>query len=141
MSLPMRATGLRWLWWPRVRARWRFNTTTLRAGSLWWSSGGPLATSGHPPRATVPRNGGHQPKDWQAIFFITVGNHELFLDFGDCVSEVVRSFWLGAWYSRTGRRLVACYVLLVSFSSSPSLVWSVPPLLRVPALVIFFSSD
>ena len=29
------------------------------------------------------------------------------------------------------------HVLLVSFSSSPSLVWSVPPLLRVPALVNF----
>ena len=43
-------------------------------------------------RATGPKNGGHQPKDWQAIFFITVGNHEFFLDFGDCVSEVVRSF-------------------------------------------------
>ena len=34
------ATGLWWLWWPRVRATWRFNTTTLRVGSPWWSSGG-----------------------------------------------------------------------------------------------------
>ena len=42
-----RATGLRWLWWPRVRAGWRFDTTTcersLRGGralnvaSLSWS--------------------------------------------------------------------------------------------------------
>ena len=111
-----------------------FNTT-LREGSPWWSSGGSQAGTprGRPSRGTAGTN----PKTGRRYFFITVGNHEFFLDFGDCVSEVVRSFWLGAWYSRTGHRSVACYVILVSFSSSPSLVWSVPPLLCVPALVNF----
>ena len=59
-------------------------------------------TDGQPPRATVPRNGGHQPKDWQALLFNTVGDHEFFLAFGKCVSEVVTwkfYFGLGAWYA------------------------------------------
>ena len=43
-------------------------------------------TDGNLSRATVPRNGGHQPKDWQALPFNTVGDHEFFLAFGKCVS-------------------------------------------------------
>ena len=42
------ATGLRWLWWPRVRAGWRFEAT-LRAGSPWWSSGGTTRNGRVPP--------------------------------------------------------------------------------------------
>ena len=103
-----------------------------------WSSHKAGTPRGRPSRGTAgtnPKTGGHQPKDWQALPFNTVGDHEFFLDFGDCVFEVVISLQLGAWYSRTVRRLVACYVLLVFF---PSLVWSVPPLLLSS---IFFRSE
>ena len=69
------ATRLRWLRWPRGRARWR-NNATLRVGSPRWSSGGTTRNirappAGRPSRGTAgsnPRTGGHQPKDWQALF-------------------------------------------------------------------------
>ena len=44
---------------------------------------------GNPSRATVPRNGGLQPKDWQGLFSNNVGFQESILDFGGYVSEVV----------------------------------------------------
>ena len=57
---------------------------------------GPLARAGNPrgrpsegTAGSIPRTGGHQPKDWQAIFFNTVGFQESILDFGGYVFEVV----------------------------------------------------
>ena len=41
-------------------------------------------------RAPTQRTSGHQPKDWQVLPFNTVGDHEFFLDFGDCVFEFAR---------------------------------------------------
>ena len=76
------ATGLRWLWWPRVRARWRFNTTTLRAGSPWWSSGTATRDKRAPPRGRPCRGtAGTNLRTGRRYFSITVGNHEFFLDF------------------------------------------------------------
>ena len=153
------ARGLRWLRWPRFRAGGRFNTT-LRAGSLWWSSGGntrdkratpagrpthrlagtvprngshdrypawcagydgcwvtsplvhvtaALRADGHPPRATVPRNGGFQPKDWRAptqglagdIFLTRSGSTVCpNCSWLTCPRSYVEFYsGLGAWYS------------------------------------------
>ena len=61
--------------------------------------------AGNLPRATDPRNGGHQPEDWQAIFFNTAGNHEFFLDFRTYMSKLVWYFYFRAWYSGIRRRL------------------------------------
>ena len=55
---------------------------------------------GRPSRGTAgtnPKTAGHQPKDWQALPFNTVGVREFFLDFGECVSEVVRGSSILAW--------------------------------------------
>ena len=60
---------------------------------------------GRPSRGTAgtnPKTGGHQPKDWQALPFNTVGDHEFFLAFGKCVSEIVRGSF---WYVGIGRRI------------------------------------
>ena len=46
---------------------------------------------------TNPKTGGHQPKDWQALPFHTVGDHEFFLDFGDCVFELARGCGTLVW--------------------------------------------
>ena len=63
-----------------------------------WSSHKAGTPRGRPSRGTAgtnPKTGGHQPKDWQALPFNTVGDHEFFLDFGDCVFEVVCGSGLG----------------------------------------------
>ena len=55
---------------------------------------------GRPSRGTAgtnPKTGGHQPKDWQALPFNTVGDHEFFLAFGKCVSQVVRGSFILVW--------------------------------------------
>ena len=60
----------------------------------------PLTPRGRPSRGTAgtnPKTGGHQPKDWQALNFNTVGVREFFPDFGECVSEVVRGSSILVW--------------------------------------------
>ena len=55
---------------------------------------------GRPSRGTagsIPRTGGHQPKDWQALFFNYVGYREFFLVFADYVSEVARCSGTSVW--------------------------------------------
>ena len=55
------------------------------------------AQTGNPPRATVPRNGGHQPKDWQALPFNEKRLNDLTKLLEADVSEVVCGvlFWFG----------------------------------------------
>ena len=55
----------------------------------------PLQSSGHPSQGDRPEERRAPTQGLAGDIFITVGTHEFFLDFGDCVSEVVRSFWLG----------------------------------------------
>ena len=55
---------------------------------------------GRPSQGTAgsnPRTGGHQPKDWEALPFNTVGYREFFLDFGGYVSEVARCSGTLVW--------------------------------------------
>ena len=79
---------------------------------------------GRPSRGTAgtnPKTGGHQPKDWQALPFNTVGDHEFFLALGKCVSEVVRGSFILVWgYAGIGRRVpiaLSCYSLRFSLHS------------------------
>ena len=79
---------------------------------------------GRPSRGTAgtnPKTGGHQPKDWQALLFNTVGDHEFFLAFGICVSEIVRGSFILVWgYVGIGRRVpivLSCYSLRFSLHS------------------------
>ena len=75
---------------------------------------------GRPSRGTAgtnPKTGGHQPKDWQALPFNTVGDHEFFLALGKCVSEVVRGSFILVWvYVGIGRR-VPSFSLATPFAS------------------------
>ena len=80
--------------------------------------------AGNPPRATVPRNGGllpetggHQPKDWQALFF----NKKRLNDFTKLleadVSEVVCGvlFWFGSLVFLRFFLCSWCFLLLLCF--------------------------
>ena len=82
-SAPGGALTPRWVW-------------ALRGGRV----AVPLTPRGRPSRGTAgtnPKTGGHQPKDWQALPFNTVGDREFFPDFGECVSEVVRGSSILVW--------------------------------------------
>ena len=82
--------------------------------------------AGNPSRATVRRNGGLQPKDWQALFFHSVGFQESILDFGGYVSEVVcGSCILVGCMSVLGAVFPSFYLASLRFSLRPYQVVSV----------------
>ena len=59
-----------------------------------------LTQGGHPPRATVPRNGGLEgtnPRTGRQYFLNNVGYREFLLDFGGYVSEVARCSGTLVW--------------------------------------------
>ena len=84
---------------------------------------------GRPSRGTAgtnPKTGGHQPKDWQALPFNTVGDHEFFQDFGDCVFEVVcGSGILVGCMSLLGAVFPSFFLASLRFSLRPFQVFSV----------------
>ena len=54
--------GLRWLQWPRVRARWRFKHHVESGLSVVVEWRHHSNQAGNPRRATNPQSGGHRPK-------------------------------------------------------------------------------
>ena len=86
-----------------------------------WSSHKAGTPRGRPSQGTagsIPRTGGHQPKDWQAIFFLTRSGSTVcpYCSWLTCPRSYVEFYsGLGAWYS--------CAYLCTPgfFSPSPSL--------------------
>ena len=89
-----------------------------------------LTQGGHPPRATVPRNGGHQPKDWRAPTQGPRTGRRYLLTLSVTFVEVLRGLrrlrvrgrlwqWYSGWvYVVTGRRVPIVLSCLPSLLSS-----------------------
>ena len=93
---------------------------------------------GRPSRGTagsIPRTGGHQPKDWQALFFNYVGYREFFLVFSEYVSEVARCSGTSVW----GAVCRSCFSVAIPFTflftRSPS---DVVPVAILPSSFSFY---
>ena len=116
---------------PTTRCNGRWATSSLvcvpaalrecRVPGLHAQTGTPRGRPSRGTAGTNPKTGGHQPKDWQALPFNTVGDHEFFLAFGICVSEIVRGSFILVWgYVGIGRRVpivLSCYSLRFSLHS------------------------
>ena len=116
---------------PTTRCNGRLATSSLvcvpaalrecRVLGLHAQTGNPRGRPSRGTAGTNPKTGGHQPKDWQALPFNNVGDHEFFLAFGKCVSEVVRGSFILVWgYVGIGRRVpvvLSCYSLRFSLHS------------------------
>ena len=95
---------------------------------------------GRPSQGTAGSNrrtGGHQPKDWQTLFFNNVSYREFFLDFGGYVSEVARVavvLWFGAWCVALGSLLLFPSLFLFTRSTS-----DVVPVTFLPSSFFFNS--
>ena len=137
---------------PTTRCNGRWATSSLvcvpaalrecRVPGLHGQAGTPRGRPSRGTAGTNPKTGGHQPKDWQALPFNTVGDHEFFLAFGKCVSEIVRGSF---WYVGIGRHipivLSCCSLRLSSIlldsdcpKQSPKLFQSVCRDVRLSAL-------
>ena len=99
----------------------RTSGVACRVPGLHAQTGNPCGRPSRGTAGTNPKTGGHQPKVWQALLFNTVGDHEFFLAFGKCVSEVVRGSFILVWvYVGIGHRVpvvLSCSTLRFSFRS------------------------